>query len=176
MNPIPKDLADAIQQAAAYKCTGSHKANIELDCVRCRGFMEGATFLWQALVERAGKEFDEKVFEAEAKKWPAEFKYIKEPLRGQLQHRHTLSFEEGARRQHEQDFAALEAMRLERDTALEALEYAVAVLPPSYEHERERIYDELGSPGLQGCGPVTIETKYDAILAELAEMRKGLGK
>jgi hypothetical protein len=96
MNPLPKDLADLVEQFA-WKHVADNKMS---------AFSEGATFLWQAIVERAGK-VDEKAAESATieNQWAIDC-----PDCGSLMP-DTKAFVRGARWQHALSFAALEAMR-----------------------------------------------------------------
>lgn len=65
-----------------------------------------------------------------------------------------------------------EALATERDRLKAMCEELAFSVKVARGDERERIVDDLGNPGLEGCGSVTIETKYDEVLKKYEEMGK----
>lgn len=75
-------------------------------------------------------------------------------------------------------FTSAERAKLEAkcEGLSEQAEALAGALREARNDERERIIDDAGNPGLEGCGSVSISTKYDDVLAAFEKFKKGEGK
>lgn len=52
------------------------------------------------------------------------------------------------------------------DIPIELVRPLLKLLKEARADERERIIEELGNPGLEGCGQVKVSTKYDKVISD----------